>query len=62
VSTADPPELSDAEKAMAQRFGMTADEYVNFRQLRPDLSEPDPEKENVKQAVREVLDEREAAS
>jgi hypothetical protein len=50
-------ELSSAEQAMAQRFGMTESDYANFKQLRPDLSEPDPEKERLKSAVREALAE-----
>lgn len=56
-------DLTDQEKAAAAAFGMSEAEYAGWKQPRPDLDAllPDPEKERLKSAVREVMDEREAS-
>jgi len=58
----DPEPLSAAEKAAADMFGMPHDEYANFKQVHPKLPDPqDAERERLKSAIREVLNERDGA-
>ena len=64
------PNLTADEQAMAKQFDMTADEYAaykgpNYQETAAALVErqaENAETERLKTAIREVLDEREAAT